>query len=407
MHPPTPEPPESRSVPAISRQDLCLGIDASGIVTGGGLVHLREMLRASPFVAARFQRIVCWAAPEVVGKLPSLPHVTFLPEPNLGRGFLARARWQRFTLPRLVRTERCDILFVAGSSSVYPGREFSTINHNLLPFEWRELLREGLTRQTARLITLRWLQGSTMRRARGTIFLSQYAEDVVRREAGPLRTVARIVPHGVNEEFRCPPRPARSISACSPEKPFRLLYVSPVAMYKHQWNVISAFGELRRAGMPISLDFVGTKGALAGRRYDAALRRLAPGDASMVSLRAFMAHGSLPRLLQEADLFVFASSCETFGISLVEAMAAGLPVACARRGPMPSILGESGYYFDPLSPTSISQALREAIDDVDGRERRAREGYERAQAYSWSRCARETFEFLRAVHLGSAGGSAK
>ena len=382
-----------RPVPLIT-----LGIDASGIVTGGGLVHLRELLSASRFVASRFGRIVCWTAPELAPRLPALEHVKYVQVPEIGRGILARARWQRWILPRLMAEERCEFLFVAGSTSFFPGGRFATINHNLLPFEWAELRREGLTRQSVRLVALRVLQGWTMRRCRGTIFLTPYAQEVITRVSGPLRCRTKIVPHGVNEEFRCVPREPRRLSDCSASAPFRILYVSPIAMYKHQWNVVRAFGAIRRSGIHATLDLVGARNRLAGAHLDRALAELEPAHRAEVRHRESIAHGELPELFRSSDLFVFASSCETFGITLVEAMAAGLPIACSSRGPMPSILGSKGFYFDPLSPVSIERAMRTAIDSPRMRRDAAQDAYERSLVYSWQRCARETFEFVRAVH---------
>ena len=75
---------------------------------------------------------------------------------------------------------------------------------------------------------------------------------------------------------------------------------------------------------------------------------------------------------------------------LLEAMAAGLPIASSNRGPMPEILGESGVYFDPEQPEQIAAALEELLRDPSLRAHRAQAAYERAATYSWRRCAGET-----------------
>jgi glycosyltransferase involved in cell wall biosynthesis len=75
-------------------------------------------------------------------------------------------------------------------------------------------------------------------------------------------------------------------------------------------------------------------------------------------------------------------------------MAAGLPLACSGRGPMPEVLGGGGVYFDPEDAADIARALRELIGSPELRTRLARESFERVQAYSWQRCAAETLEFL-------------
>ncbi len=79
---------------------------------------------------------------------------------------------------------------------------------------------------------------------------------------------------------------------------------------------------------------------------------------------------------------------------LLEGMAAGLPIACSNRGPMPEMLGDGGVYFDPESTPEMIHALRQLIASPELRTRLAQTSFERSHAYSWSQCARETFSFL-------------
>ena len=105
-------------------------------------------------------------------------------------------------------------------------------------------------------------------------------------------------------------------------------------------------------------------------------------------------HTELHSRYAQADLGLFASSCETFGQILVEMMSAGLPIACSNRSAMPELLGDAGVYFDPERPIDIAHALRTLINSPDLRAKLAKASYERVHAYSWQRCADETFGFL-------------
>ena len=82
---------------------------------------------------------------------------------------------------------------------------------------------------------------------------------------------------------------------------------------------------------------------------------------------------------------------------LLEAMSSGLPVACSSRGPMPEVLGPDGVFFDPENREEISMALKKLIEDRDLRIRNASSAHERALAYSWERCASDTFAFIRRI----------
>ena len=105
----------------------------------------------------------------------------------------------------------------------------------------------------------------------------------------------------------------------------------------------------------------------------------------------------LHELYQHVDVFVFASSCENLPNILIEAMAAGLPIACSERGPMPEVLGDAGVYFDPEEPVSIVSAIQKLGDDASLRALLAQRAWQRAQDYSWARCARETLNFVAFV----------
>ena len=114
--------------------------------------------------------------------------------------------------------------------------------------------------------------------------------------------------------------------------------------------------------------------------------------------RDFVAAEKLPELLAESDLFIFASSCENMPNTLVEGMASGLPIACSDRGPMPEVLRDGGTYFDPTDPASIASAIEKLLVDTELRATFARRAAELSREYSWERCARETWAFLRKTY---------
>jgi glycosyltransferase involved in cell wall biosynthesis len=105
----------------------------------------------------------------------------------------------------------------------------------------------------------------------------------------------------------------------------------------------------------------------------------------------------LPTTYSRADAFIYASSCENLPSTLLEAMSAGLPIACSNKGPMPNILGDGGVYFDPENPEEIAAALRRLIASPGAREKHSSVASERARRYNWEHCADETFSFLRKI----------
>ncbi|MCK5508766.1 MAG: glycosyltransferase, partial [Desulfobacterales bacterium] len=111
----------------------------------------------------------------------------------------------------------------------------------------------------------------------------------------------------------------------------------------------------------------------------------------------FVRHDELPSLLANADLFIFASSCENLPVTLLEAMSVGLPIACSNRGPMPEVLEDGGVYFNPEDPETIASAIENIIINKDLRVSIANRAKELSDQYSWTRCAAETWDFIKTI----------
>lgn len=376
---------------------LC--IDASNVKSGGGVTHLVELLRVADPLSFGFEKVVVWAPRATLGQLEDRPWLVKCAFPVFERNFLLRALWQRGRLAALARQEGCNLLFIPGGSFAASFDPVVVMSRNMLPFEFRELARFGISRKTVQLVLLRWTQSRSFRRANGIIFLTRYAHDAILKVIGPVSGEVAIIPHGIDKRFMTAPRRQRSLEECSDADPLRLIYVSIVDVFKHQWRVVEAVARLRAQGYPLFLELIGPSYRPALRRLQGALRRFDPHSHATRYLGA-LPHSELHANYARADIAVFASSCENMPNILLEAMGSGLPIACSNRGPMPEVLGETGAYFDPEDAGSIANTILDLILSQDLRARLARAVYDRAAQYSWNRCATDTFAFLEQVATG-------
>jgi len=372
-----------------------LGIDASNLKSGGGVTHLVGLLSVAEPAASEFTRVTVWGGEETLARLPVRTWLDPVRETSLDGSLARQLLFRRFDLSRRAALA-CDVLLVPGGSFSGSFRPFVTISRNALPFEPREMRRYGFSATHLRLRLLRLSQAATFRRADGVIFLTRYAADRISAVAGARRGTSARIPHGVDARFFLEPRPQRPVSEYSAERPFRLLYVSIIDVYKHQGAIAEAVARLRAGGLPVTLDLVGDAYPPAARRLERTLRRLDPGGAFM-RLRGALPHAALHEAYAAADAFVFGSSCENMPNILLEAMAAGLPIASSNRGPMPEILGDAGILFDPEEPIGLARSLETFVRDAESRARWARDAHERAKAFSWERCAKETLDFTAEV----------
>jgi glycosyltransferase involved in cell wall biosynthesis len=380
---------------------MILGIDGSNLRGGGGVTHITGLLEAADPLSHGFSTVILWGGNDILGRIPNRPWLKKTAQGLLDRSLPYRIFWQRYRLSTLAKEARCDLLFVPGGSYMGDFGSVAAMCRNMLPFEPKELRRYGCSLTRLRLMLLRLAQTQTFKKAAGVIFLSQYARDSVIREIGAAGGDTTIIPHGVDYQFSCPPRKQLPIECYSSARPFNVIYVSIVDMYKHQWAVAEAVAQLRNKGIPVAL-------TLVGWAYPRALARLqktvAQIDPSSVFVR-YLGHApysELAALYRQADLCVFASSCENMPNILLESMASGLPIACSDRGPMPEVLGAAGVYFDPENPDDIAHSLQRMLDSPDLRTKLAQDSFQRAQAFSWRRCAKETFGFLAKVASAQA-----
>ena len=378
-----------------------LGIEAANLRAGGGLTHLTELLHSAEPAARGFTQVIVWGGRTTLRALPERPWLVKSSPDGLDSSAVARAWWQRRGVGAAARAADCDMLFVPGGSYAGNFRPFVTMSRNMQPFEPQELCRHGWSSMALRLRLLRRVQTDAFRRADGLIFLTHYARDLITALVKPLPEMTTIIPHGVDTSFLQQPRPQLPLAHYGSGRPFRILYVSIINLYKHQWHVAEAVARLRSEGLPVTLDLVGPAYRPALARLNETLRRLDPG-AQYIRYRGAVERAALPAQYADADLCLFASSCENMPNILLEGMASGLPVACSRCGPMPEVLGPTGVYFDPEDPLDIATAVRALVQSAELRGKLASQSFARAQGFSWERCANETFEFLAQVARRSA-----
>ena len=384
-----------------------IGIDASNLRDGGGVTHLAQLLEAAEPDAHRFERVVLWSGRRTLDALPARPWLTLSHEADLDGPLPSRLRWQTLRLAALARAQ-CDVLFVPGGSYVGRFRPFVTMFRNLLPFDARERARFRPRLKYFKLLALRAGQAATFRRAHGLVFLHEHARDLVLDRIGPTRGLSAVIPHGIADRFFSPPRPQEAPERYSGDRPFRWLYVSTVDAYKHHPELVQALASLVREGLPVRLDLVGSGYPPSMRALQRALDD-AGSSAAAIRYHGNVAHQRLHEWYHRADAFVFGSTCENMPNVLLEAMAAGLPIASSRAAPMPQLLGDSALLFDPERPASAADAMRTLFRDAGRRVQLSQAAHARAAAaYSWPRTAAETLAFLRRVRDAAAdtGGSA-
>ncbi|MFQ5742260.1 MAG: glycosyltransferase family 4 protein [Acidobacteriota bacterium] len=177
------------------------------------------------------------------------------------------------------------------------------------------------------------------------------------------------------------------------EAPF-LLYAGNVKPHKNLDRLLRAFAQLAPDYPDLHLLLVG--GDLDGHP---SLQRTYQQLGLEQRIRFL---GRLPRtrlhaLYQLADVFVFPSLYEGFGLPPLEAMASGTPVVAARSSSLPEIIGDAGVLVDPYEIDAIAAGIRRLLDDAELRRTLAAGGRQRAQRFSWRRAGRKVLQIYSRV----------
>lgn len=176
--------------------------------------------------------------------------------------------------------------------------------------------------------------------------------------------------------------------------------VYPANFWKHKNHemLLTAFGMACRRGLPLDIKLICT-GAPGERQawLKSASQAMNLGD--RVVFPGYLPNAELAALMSNCVGVVFPSLYEGFGLPVIEAMAAGVPVACSNSTSLPEVAADAALLFDPRVPDEIAQAMSALVDDDDLRKRCVEAGLHRAAEFADSaRMVREYWEtFLYAL----------
>ena len=103
----------------------------------------------------------------------------------------------------------------------------------------------------------------------------------------------------------------------------------------------------------------------------------------------------LANLYNLADIFVYPSFYEGFGLPIIEAMACGVPVVTSNTSSLPEIAGNAAVLIDPHSIDDLAQGIKRVLSDNELRQNLIRSGLERAKLFTWEKCAREIMKVFK------------
>jgi glycosyltransferase involved in cell wall biosynthesis len=175
-----------------------------------------------------------------------------------------------------------------------------------------------------------------------------------------------------------------------------LLYVGSNKPHKNLIRLVEAWAIVNRKSEIVNQKLV-IAGVWDARYPQAKIRVEELGLRESIRFLGPVAEADLPALYGGATAFVFPSEYEGFGLPVLEAMACGVPVACANVSSLPEVAGQAALYFDPFDVVEIADTLDRLLCTPDLQAKLRQQSLARAAQFSWERAAHETLQLYRAV----------
>ena len=205
-----------------------------------------------------------------------------------------------------------------------------------------------------------------------------------------------VIPEGVDLIFRRPVSEVDVAAVCARHqvRPGRFfLFVGAINGRKNLVTALRALAAFRAGGPNVPLVVAGPRGRGADE-FDAETDRL--GLQSAVRVTGFVSAADLPVLLAAALALVHPSKYEGFGLTPLEAMAAGTPVLAADTGALPEVVGDAGMLLPPDEVEAWSTAMGTMNEDDDLRRSMVERGRTWSERFTWTATAKETAAVYRA-----------
>jgi glycosyltransferase involved in cell wall biosynthesis len=343
-----------------------IGVNALYLIpggVGGTEIYLRNLLQALADIDSENQYIVFSNRETDAALVPDQRNFLRAPQPVRASFRPARILWEQLALPFAARKHRLNVLFNPGfTAPILCGCPMVTMFHDLQHkrhpehFRWFDLPFWNL------------LLGASARRSRGVIAGSMASHDDFERY---YQRPSTVIHYGVEREF---------FEVARHREPGDfLLCPSTTHPHKNLERLLRVHGQMKN---PPKLILTGVRGFAA--------KEIESLAGESVEILGWIPREQLYELYRRALGLIYPSTFEGFGMPVLEAMAACLPVACSDIPPLREVARSTVHFFDPASDREMRDALLLLASgkiSTDAAQRRA-------EQFSWEKAARATLDYL-------------
>jgi glycosyltransferase involved in cell wall biosynthesis len=322
---------------------------------------------------------------------------------HVSRLFRSLARhpafYEQFWLPGMLLKHELDLLhYTDNSATVTADVPYVVTVHDTM---FRRPLSEAYPRATfrQRLVDLykKAVVPLAARNALAVLTVSEYSKkDIVKELRVPEERVF-VTLEGVDREVFSPPVRGVKNAGKKGGQPVVLVHGAEDER-KNVFNILKAASILLKKGRPVTVMILGMD-EKSLERCGVARHIREWGLTPYLQPMGYVSGKLLPETYRRADVFLYASRWEGFGLPVLEAFACGVPVVASNATSLPEVAGEAALLVNPEKPGEIADAVERVIAKPAAARALVRKGFARVKQFTWDRTARMTIDVYRRAAL--------
>ena len=201
-----------------------------------------------------------------------------------------------------------------------------------------------------------------------------------------------IINHGVEKNFYNKRVKFHKFNNKYNQRKFKILYLSKYEKYKNHINLVRACEYLKNKGHNISLDLVGIKNnSFEKTKLFSLIKKINTKHKNLIKVSKIETHRNIKKILKKYDLHVYTSTCESFGIIILETIASSLPIICSDYPVFKEILRKNTLYFNPYNFLDISKKILIYMNNNSLRKKNTMKLFKLSKNYNWDLTCEKTY----------------
>ncbi len=290
--------------------------------------------------------------------------------------------WTQIRLAWEMLSAKIDVLFIPVHILPFIHPKKTVVALHGLEYEYFPELYPSWHR-----MNLQWSTRYALKNAAKIIAVSENTkQDLVKIYGGDPDKVS-VIYHGIEKVL------SSKYQVLSIKKENYILYVGRIELKKNIPGIIASYNLLRKKNPQIlnKLVLAGSRG-FGYEKITSAIN--ASAFRNDIILKGYVSEKEKNDLWNKAALFIFPSFYEGFGLPVLEAQMAGVPVIASDTSCLPEIAGQGAIFVDPGNPAEIAGAMEKVLNSEELRQSIIQAGRENVRRFSWEKCARETLKTL-------------